>query len=204
MSATAPARADRKRKVRALLAGGIVLGVGAAVTLAAWTDQEWATGDFAAGTFGIEGSADGSAFSEHASSDGAAQLSFEVGADNLTPGDTVAAPFVLRTTQGTSYDATVELSSAAGSGQNASHLNYGITQVAAVGDCVAGATGTGIMAPGSALDAVAGASTFTLGAATADAAGAPVVLCLQVTADDTLEQGATATASWEFTATSNE
>lgn len=204
MSTTTPDRTARNRKIRALLAGGIVLGVGAAVTLAAWTDQEWATGDFAAGTFGIEGSTDGATFSEHTTETGAATLDFQIGADNLTPGDTVAAPFVLRTVQATSYDATVELTSAAGTGTNAPHLTYGITQVGTVGDCVAGATGTEIMAPGTALDATAGASTLTLDAATADAAGAPVVLCLQVTADDTLEQAGTATASWEFTATSVE
>lgn len=201
---TTPTHTDRKRKIRALLAGGVVLGVGAAVTLAAWTDQEWATGDFAAGSFGIEGSTDGSAFADHETADGAATLDFQIGADNLTPGDTVAAPFVLRTVQGTSYDAAVELTSAAGTGDNAPHLTYGITQVGAVGDCVAGATGTEIMAPGTALDTAAGAAGFTLDAATADAAGAPVVLCLQVTAGDTLEQAGTATASWEFTATSVE
>ncbi|MGO2139648.1 MAG: SipW-dependent-type signal peptide-containing protein [Leucobacter sp.] len=46
-------------KARALLAGGLVLGVGAAVTLAAWTDNEWVRGVFGTGTFGIEGSTDG-------------------------------------------------------------------------------------------------------------------------------------------------
>ncbi|MGX9899679.1 SipW-dependent-type signal peptide-containing protein [Arthrobacter sp. SA17] len=34
----------RKDKVRALLAGGLVLGIGAAFTLAAWTDNEWVFG----------------------------------------------------------------------------------------------------------------------------------------------------------------
>ncbi|MGZ2223858.1 SipW-dependent-type signal peptide-containing protein [Glutamicibacter nicotianae] len=34
----APTSSQKSRKVKALLAGGLVLGVGAAVTLAAWTD----------------------------------------------------------------------------------------------------------------------------------------------------------------------
>jgi predicted ribosomally synthesized peptide with SipW-like signal peptide len=39
----------KKRKVRALLAGGLVLGVGAAITLAAWTDNVFGNSDFATG-----------------------------------------------------------------------------------------------------------------------------------------------------------
>ncbi|XSS44541.1 SipW-dependent-type signal peptide-containing protein [Propionibacteriaceae bacterium Y1685] len=39
------------RKFRAALAGGLVLGIGAVVTLAAWTDDENAAGQFSAGTF---------------------------------------------------------------------------------------------------------------------------------------------------------
>ena len=46
---------NRKGIIRAILAGGIVLGVGAAVTLAAWNASEFATGTFQAGTFTIEG-----------------------------------------------------------------------------------------------------------------------------------------------------
>jgi predicted ribosomally synthesized peptide with SipW-like signal peptide len=39
--------------VRALLAGGLVLGVGATATIAAWTDQELATSTVTAGSFSI-------------------------------------------------------------------------------------------------------------------------------------------------------
>ena len=58
--------ADR-RKVLAVLAGGLVLGVGTAVTLAAWNDSEFATGDFAAGTFVFQGSTDNETFEDHTS-----------------------------------------------------------------------------------------------------------------------------------------
>jgi predicted ribosomally synthesized peptide with SipW-like signal peptide len=197
-------RTDKKRKVRALLAGGVVLGVGAAVTLAAWTDQEWATGNFAAGSFNIEGSADGTAFTDHVSEGGAAVLDFQIGADNLSPTDIVAAPFVLRTDAETSYSATVELTSASGTGDAAGDLTYGIVQVDDVGACTPGATGTEIVPATTSLDSIAGAAEFALEAGADAAAGAPVVLCLQVTAGEDLDQGATGAAFWEFTATSDE
>ncbi|MFN3340157.1 MAG: SipW-dependent-type signal peptide-containing protein, partial [Dietzia sp.] len=41
---------DRARKRKALLAGGVVLGLGAAVTLAAWSDDVFANGIFNTGT----------------------------------------------------------------------------------------------------------------------------------------------------------
>lgn len=203
MSTSAGATSTRSRKVRAILAGGVVLGVGAAVTLAAWTDQEWAVGEFGAGSFDIEGSTDGTDFTDHASQDGAATLGFEVGADNLAPGDTVAAPFVLRTDATTTYDATVTLTTAIGEGDNAANLSYGITQVATAADCVEGATGAAIVPEGTSLDSVAGASEFTLTSGDG-AAGTPVALCFQVTAGPDLVQGAPGIASWELTATSVE
>src|SRR5699024_10565703 len=99
---------NTSRKVKALLAGGLVLGVGAAVTLAAWTDQEWAQGIFGTGSFNIESSTDGTNFNDHESEGDAAELSFDMpAAENLSPGDTIAAPFVLRLAAGSTYDATV-------------------------------------------------------------------------------------------------
>lgn len=54
-----------RRKVLAVLAGGLVLGVGAAITLAAWNDSEFATGTFTAGSFNLQGSTDGTTYAEH-------------------------------------------------------------------------------------------------------------------------------------------
>ena len=42
-------RRRRSRMIRAILAGGLVLGVGTAVTLAAWNDSEFVTGTFTVG-----------------------------------------------------------------------------------------------------------------------------------------------------------
>lgn len=101
-------------KVRALLAGGLVLGVGAAFTLAAWTDNEWvfgAAGDGpgtppnpGTGTYQMQqntwsGGAGAEAWSDQPDSNGGA-LTFSSGASDLTPGKTVYAPMQLRTVVG--------------------------------------------------------------------------------------------------------
>ena len=200
-----PQSPTRSRKFKAILAGGIVLGVGAAVTLAAWTDSEWAEGTFGAGSFNVQGSTNGSDFADHTSADGAANLTFDLdGGDNLTPGDTVAAPFVLRLDGDTSYDASVVLNDATGSGANAAALTYGIVAVANAGACSADATGTSIVPAGTALGSVAGAQGFDLTSGAGTEAGAPATLCFMVTADDSLTQGQSTTAQWQFTATSAE
>ncbi|GGD32147.1 hypothetical protein GCM10010915_10680 [Microbacterium faecale] len=181
------AKAADRRKVLAVLAGGLVLGVGAAVTLAAWNDPEFAGGDFAAGEFVFQGSTDGTTYEEHPSSDGAAELAFEVGADNLAPGDVVYAGYAL-STEGSSYNATLEA-------------------VAPVD-----ATGT-LVADGDLTFAAVATDTFgcdeasfTGGATvpTTIAPDTPVNLCLQVTATDSLTQGETGTVMWQWNAESVE
>lgn len=57
-------------RARAVLAGAIVLGVGAVATLAAWTDNEFATATVGSGRFGIVGSISDGAFADHATSPG--------------------------------------------------------------------------------------------------------------------------------------
>ena len=195
----------RSRKVKALLAGGLVLGVGAAVTLASWTDQEWAEGVFGAGSFNIQGSIDGETFADHESEAGAAALTFDLPeSTNLSPGTTVAAPFVMQLDAATTYDATVDLAAASAEGTAAGALTYGITEVGSAADCTAGATGTPIVPAGTDMTSVDGATTINLAAGADAAAGAPVALCFQVTAGDTLEQGQDATANWQFVGTSVE
>lgn len=196
------------KKVRALLAGGLVLGVGAAITLAAWTDQEWAEGIFGAGSFNIQSSVDGTEFFDHESQDDAATLSFELtGADNMSPNDIVAAPFVLRLDTDTTYDAEVALTSAAITpvdAVNAQHLTYGIIQVDNAAACTPEATGTEIATAGAQLGTVGTSTAFQLAAGAADEPGAAVTLCFQVTAGPELIQGQTTEATWEFVGTSTD
>lgn len=80
------------RKVRAIAAGGAVLGLGAVVTLAAWSDSEFAEGIFGTGTFGIEASTADGEYGEHATEGEALQLAFpldEGGEDSVV---TLQAP----------------------------------------------------------------------------------------------------------------
>lgn len=186
------------RKVRALLAGGLVLGVGAAVTLAAWTDQEWATGIFGAGSFNIQSSADGETFDDHETQGDAAALTFELpGAQNLSPGDTVAAPFALQLDADTTYDANVTLTEATVD-PAAADLTYGIITVDDVAACTPEATGTSIIPAGTAVGSTEGATAFDLTAGADGATGTPVTLCFQVTAGEDLVEGQNITASWGF------
>lgn len=165
-----------------------MLGVGAVATLAAWNDSEFAQTEFAAGSFVFQGSTDGTTFDEHASAEGAAQLGFEVGADNLAPGDVVYAPYAL-SIDGSSTDATLEaLAAVDASGTLVADGQLAVDSVATTAfGCDAAAFDGGSAVP----------TTITL--------DDPVVnLCLQVTATDALEQGATGSVLWQWNAESAE
>ena len=196
---------QKSRKAKALLAGGLVLGVGAAVTLASWTDQEWTEGLFGAGSFNIEGSVDGSEFTDHESAAGAASLVFDLPpSTNMSPTDEVAAPFAMRVDGETTYDADMVLESATAEGTNVANLTYGIIQVTDAAACTPEATGNDIVPAGTPLDSVVGASGFTLAAGADAAAGTTTTLCFQITAGANLEQGTETTAQWQFIGTSAE
>ncbi|ACZ21631.1 hypothetical protein Sked_17040 [Sanguibacter keddieii DSM 10542] len=94
-----------------MLAGGAVLGLGATVTLAAWTDTEWVFAGNAAGdgpglgtsSFEVEQNttnpyAEATYVQDETNPGGA--LAFGVSALSLTPGDAVYAPVALRTVEG--------------------------------------------------------------------------------------------------------
>ncbi|PJJ70782.1 putative ribosomally synthesized peptide with SipW-like signal peptide [Diaminobutyricimonas aerilata] len=192
-------RPARSRKVRAILAGGVVLGVGAAVTLAAWSDSEFATGLFSAGSFNLEGSANGTAYDEHPAADAPASLAFSLPlAQNLAPEETVYAPFAVRLDDTTTSPADVALTVAGTTGVVAG-LTYELIATSSFG-CDATTTGTTIVPSGTAL--TAGTGSFDLAAGTAGAAGAPVNLCFAVSADSSLAQGQSGAVTWQFAATS--
>ncbi|MFF2316408.1 SipW-dependent-type signal peptide-containing protein [Arthrobacter sp. NPDC058097] len=209
--AIAPPSADKskRRKAKAILAGGLVLGIGAAVTLAAWNDSEFAIGSFGGGHFKMVGSkAENDAFTNHDDASAGAALDFQVSAANLTPGQTVAATYAVQLDAATDFAATVRVNSAQGSGAGKSHLTYGIFTVADWDDCTPSATaastsGTQIVSAGHGLDSVDGASGFDLAkSSNGTDPGAPVYLCFQVSADSTLVQDETATATWGLLAES--
>jgi predicted ribosomally synthesized peptide with SipW-like signal peptide len=63
-------RVRHRLRLRALLAGGLVLGIGATVTLAAWSDSEYTAATFTSGRFGILGGSNGGSFADHPTSPG--------------------------------------------------------------------------------------------------------------------------------------
>lgn len=104
----------RGRKRKALLAGGVVLGLGATMTLAAWTDDVWVNGSFNAGTFNVQGAVDstGTSWQEYGSSSGG-QLNFTVAPTAMSPGQSVYAPLNLRVGPDTSpYNAAITVATA--------------------------------------------------------------------------------------------
>jgi len=202
------AEKDTRRKVLAVLAGGLVLGVGIGVTLAAWNDSEFATGTFTAGSFNLEGSTTSATagYDDHNVDDGeaAASLVFQLPAvaANMSPGDVVYAPFWVRLDSATTSDATlIPAGIVAGTGGNEANLSYTVTALGPTDTCGAAATGT-VVATGATLSAQTGATAVDLAAGATGVAGTPVQLCFAVTAGTGLTQGAAATATWEFTATS--
>lgn len=197
----------KRRKVLALLAGGLVLGVGTAITLAAWNDSEFATGNFAAGSFNLEGATDSAAgtYTDHDTADGAAGLEFTLPlADNMTPDDTVYAPFWVRLDAATTSPATLTATSIAGTGVNAANLAYEVYEIDAEATCDATATAGGsLVASGADLSTLTAGSSIALTEGAGTDAGAPAQLCFVVTAGADLEQGEVAEATWQFTAESN-
>lgn len=196
----------KRRKVLAILAGGLVLGVGTAVTLAAWNDSEFASSDFTAGSFNLEGAVDGAAgtYEEHESAGAAAAIDFTVDASNMAPEDTVYAPFWLRLDAATTSPATLNATAVTADGPNAANLAYEVYTIDAAATCGADAiAGADTVASGADLTAFTPGSSVALTEGAGADAGAPAQLCFVVTAGADLEQGEVASATWQFTAESN-
>lgn len=196
-----------QRKVLAVLAGGLVLGVGAAVTLAAWNDSEFATGTFQAGDFNLEGSETSAAagWADHEAAPGA-PLGFTLPlAGNLAPEDVVYAPFWLRLDDTTTTGATVTTSLDSGTGANAANISYAVYAIDEADACDASAVAGGtLLLSGGTLTASTPGATFDLTAGAPDVAGDAQKVCFVVTAEDTLAEGGAASATWEFAATSTD
>lgn len=96
------------RRARALLAGGVVLGLGTTATLAAYTDSEWATGSFSADAIfpdelALEGSPDGTVWSENVT------MKTTLDGTKMAVGQTYYSPLYLRTTDITNVAANVKV-----------------------------------------------------------------------------------------------
>lgn len=102
------------RKTRAVAAGGAVIGLGVAMTLAAWSDSEFARGTFSTANFGIQGAAGDNNFADHPTEAEALNLVFSP-AQPMQPGQTVFQPYQLKNIQN-GVDSTVTLASETKSG----------------------------------------------------------------------------------------
>lgn len=202
IQSTEPAR-DRARKLRAVLAAGVVLGLGATLTLAAWNDSEYARGTFSAGAFNLEGSTDGTSFSDHATAGAAATLGFTVNPANLAPGDVVYAPFAVRLAANPSTDASVTVAAVTNTG-TVTNVTYALVRTTSMTCNAAAVTGGTVVIPaGTALSAIGSPTGWTLtkGSPVTNA-GSTVFLCFAVTAGAGLVQSQTGSATWQITATS--
>ncbi len=204
MNNTTETKRQRGRKVAAVLAGGLVLGVGTMATLASWNDSEFAKATFTAGTFNLEGSVNQTAFSEHATEGAAGTLLFSTAYNNLQPGDTVYSGYAVRLDKNTTYGATVNVSAGTFTGSTTG-LTYTLFTTATAGCTTMSTPVTNIVSAGTALNSVGTPTSFTLNKSTnvGTTDAAPVYLCFKVSADSSLTQAQTATPIWKFTATSS-
>lgn len=187
-------------KVRAVLAGGLVLGVGAAVTLAAWNDSVFAEGTFGGGSFNLQGTTNGNQYFESDTAETAGSLFFELDSENLAPGDVTSASFAVRLDGTTTSDALVVIGTDSVGGALAG-LTY---ELISTEDflCDIETTGTVLVPAGTALGTTPADVEFALTEGVDTAAGAPVNLCFRVTATDALPQGQAGSTIWSFTAES--
>jgi len=221
-------RSTTRNKILAVLAAGVVLSVGGALTLAAWNDTEWVFGGNAAGTgpgigtttFEVQQDvskpfAAPGTFSDHETNPGQA-LIFGTGALALTPGDVVYAPVALRSTTA-SVAGTLQLNAATtatGITINDTGNLLGNALVLSVGtattttgnpptcDLAGFGSYTPIALTGTGLTAVPAVGTQSLTAAGANTQHYCFRISLPSNAPDTV-QGRTVAPAWAFTATSN-
>ncbi|WP_052961451.1 MULTISPECIES: SipW-dependent-type signal peptide-containing protein [unclassified Leucobacter] len=196
------------RRARALLAGALVLGIGATATLAAWTDQENAKATLTAGTFALESLVSGGSWTDTTAPAAAAVL--PLAATGMMPGTSKAAWIQIRTKAGsgagtvnltgvtlatTPADPTVDPNKSFGDA-----LTVRIGTVATTGDCVPSWTGGSLVTKVSTLPT--GLTPATVGANSALVAIYCVVVTLPTNAANTA-QGGSVTPTWAFTGTSS-
>lgn len=193
-------RGNTFTKVRAVLAGALVLGVGTTLTLAAWTDSENATAAFGTSVFVVESQTAASPWAPHEAAN-PATLSFNASA--MSPSVSFFASVDVRTTAATNVGGTVALSSVTvASGTLLPQLEYRVVTTPAATACAAAAFSGQAYNPTISVGAAVPAASGTLAAA----GGSIVRFCFDVrvkagTANSF--QGTTATATWQFTATSS-
>ncbi|HEU5224138.1 MAG TPA: SipW-dependent-type signal peptide-containing protein [Candidatus Lumbricidophila sp.] len=203
-------RGLRRRRWSAALAGGLVLGLGATVTLAAWNDSEFATGTFGASVFDLESKSAGAGTTTYASRTSAPGASLAFSATAMSPSVSHYAWLDIRTTVASTVGGTVTLT---GVTNNSGGL-VGALEYRAVRMPSAASTCDATAFSGSPTFIAGGSSTY-LAVTTVPgspvtnpiaAAGAELGFCFDVRVAANAAnsyQGTTATVTWSFTGTSN-
>jgi hypothetical protein len=196
---------SRRRKVLAILAAGAVVGVGGAYTLAAWNDSGFMLAQFTSGSFNLEGSVDGSIYSEHDTAASAAEV-FTLSTSNMVPDQVVYDSFFVRLDDATTVSGTLAVSKPATASGATDHYSYVVAALDSGASCdAAGIAGGTVIGQSTALDGPNAASaSVPLTPGEDDNAGTPIELCIAVTASADLTAAAEATATWEFEATSDD
>lgn len=197
-------------RVRAVLAGALVFGVGATITLASWTDNEYATGSFTTSVFNTESNVQGAGYADNNAAPGP---TVTFAASGFSPGVSVYFSDLIRT-KANSLAGTLVLGGATLGGTDAATLGAALVYrvVSTTGTCSAAAftTGSPVFVVGSAgttraLTAGQEAGVTNALAAGTSSPGTPIGFCFEITlpvgASNTL-QGKAATATWQFAATS--
>jgi len=187
-------------KVRAALAGGLVFGLAAGLTVASWTDAERVGATFTASSFDLQSSLQGGAFTTSTSVSGTVT--------GLYPGSLAYLSLKVKTAA-VSTSGTVSLSAAANSTGLDGVLRYRIVQTAAA--CTSTAfTGSPAYVVGSGAPAyqqVNAALAATPGLALAANAGTEVDYCIELGMPLGVTQsgnaGASGTVTWNIIGTSS-
>lgn len=208
MTDRASRRRLRSRRIAAVLAAGMVLGVGSVATIAAWTDTEVATGNFGASIFDTESQSAGSpTYASHTTAPGAT-LTFS--ATSMSPSVSYFAWLNVRTTPATTVAGSVALTAISSTGALPAALQYRMVRMATASP---GTTCGAAVFDASAVYIAGTSSTYSASTAVPAspvaspiaAAGASVGYCVEVrVAPGTANsfQGATGTITWTFTSTS--
>ena len=188
-------------KVRAALAGGLVLGLAAGLTLASWTDAERVGATFTASSFDLQTSLQGATFTNATTVTG--------NVSGLYPGSLAYISLKVKTAA-VSTGGTVSLSAAANSTGLDAVLRYRIVRTAAA--CTSAAfTGSPTYVVGSGVPAyqqVNAALSATPGLALTANGGTEVDYCIELGMPATgvsqaTYAGASGTVSWNIIGTSS-
>lgn len=196
----------RHRTRPALLAGTLVLGLGALAAMAwPWAWEAQADAQFGTDEFVVEvRTHEGAAWQEAREGAKAARLNFAVAVTGFQPGSTVYAPISLRTDEhSTSGTVVLEPAVNRGNGTLFRSLEYGVVRLAEESECGPGAEVDAVLVEsGSALD------TQDIGSLKLAAHGQDVVdLCFAVTMPQQPDGDVASlaelgtTIQWQFAAT---